>query len=105
MLTQALYLVVFCTRYLNLFWSHPSRSSLDAWNFIFKIVFIASATYIIALMLTFARTRERERAWKLGAACLVGALVLSPFTMLIFDLRRLWSFTNVCCLRARFGLG
>lgn len=30
------------------------------------------------MMKVYARTREREKAWRLGAFCLIGALVLAP---------------------------
>jgi len=36
------------------------------------------------MMRIYARTREREKAWKLGAACLVGSAVLAPIVMFIF---------------------
>lgn len=44
----------------------------------------------------FPRTREREIAWKLGAAILAGSLVLAPFVMLIFESKDYWSFFTVC---------
>jgi len=94
LITQVLYLVVFSTRYLDLFWIDPTESSLAAWNFVFKIVFITSSAYIIALMLKFARTREREKAWKFGAACLGAGLLLAPFTMLIFDPEYRWRLAD-----------
>lgn len=43
----------------------------------------------------FPRTRERELAWKLGAACFFGSLLISPFTMLIFQGKDEWSFFYV----------
>jgi len=36
------------------------------------------------MLRVYARTREREAAWKLGAYCLGGALVLAPLVNLIF---------------------
>ena len=33
----------------------------------------------------YARTREREKAWKFGMYCLLGALVVAPFWYLIFS--------------------
>lgn len=61
-----------------------------------KIIFISSSLYIIYVMMKkFARTRERERSWKFGAACLAGALLLSPFTMMLFEVKEYWSFSEV----------
>lgn len=35
------------------------------------------------MMRVYARTREREKAWKFGAACLAGSAVLAPLSLLI----------------------
>lgn len=43
----------------------------------------------------FPRSRELELAWKMGAGILVGSLILSPFGMLIFISKYIWSFTMV----------
>jgi ER lumen protein retaining receptor len=32
----------------------------------------------------YARTREREKAWKFGMYCLLGSIVVAPFWYLIF---------------------
>ena len=70
-----LYAVVFCLRYLDLFF--PGRSLL--WNTVLKIFYIGSSFYIIAIMMkVYARTREREKAWKFGGYCLAGSVVLGP---------------------------
>jgi ER lumen protein retaining receptor len=45
--SQALYLIVFITRYLDLFWNFTQ----SLYNTTFKILFIASSAYIIYLML------------------------------------------------------
>ncbi|KEY67584.1 hypothetical protein S7711_08257 [Stachybotrys chartarum IBT 7711] len=102
LITQILYALVFCTRYLDLF--HESY----AWNLLFKITYIATSFYILAVMQwVYPRTREREIAWKMGAAILGGALVLSPFVMMIFEsywrfMSWLWVFSiileSVCVL-------
>ncbi|KAH8204996.1 hypothetical protein TruAng_000879 [Truncatella angustata] len=87
MITQVLYTVVFFARYTDIF------SELSDWNLFFKLFYIASSIYIIAIMrYRYARTREREIAWKLGAAVLGGSLLISPFAMLIFDRRNDWAF-------------
>lgn len=78
LITQTLYAAVFCTRYLDLFYNEVAKSTL--WNFVLKIFYILSSLYIIFLMMrVYARTREREKAWKLGAICMGGAVVAAPF--------------------------
>lgn len=46
--SQFLYLTVYVTRYLDLFWTDPTKYW---WNTIFKIIFILTQTYIVYLML------------------------------------------------------
>ena len=88
MITQILYAVVFCSRYTDLF------SETYAWNIFFKIFYILSSLYIIGIMRwQFPRTREREAAWKLGAAALGGSLLVSPLAMFIFESH--WSLFTV----------
>ncbi|CAN8101124.1 unnamed protein product [Discula destructiva] len=87
-ITQILYCVVFLSRYTDVFGANQFL-----YNRIFKLVYIFSSFYTIAVMQwTFPRTRERELAWKLGAACFFGSLLISPFTMLIFQPGAEWSF-------------
>ncbi|RDA95581.1 hypothetical protein CP533_1263 [Ophiocordyceps camponoti-saundersi (nom. inval.)] len=86
-ITQALYALVFCTRYLDIFMEN------SVWNLLFKIFYILSSFYILAVMQwVLPRSRERELSWKLGAAVLGLSLVLSPFMMLMFE--RVWSFRS-----------
>lgn len=47
------------------------------------------------MMRVYARTREKEKAYKLGGICLVGSLLLAPFVMMIFDKKKDWSFAEV----------
>ncbi|KAI9170799.1 LOW QUALITY PROTEIN: ER lumen protein-retaining receptor [Paramyrothecium foliicola] len=85
LITQILYAVVFCTRYLDIFreWS--------GWNLTFKIFYILSSFYILGVMQwIYPRSREREIAWKMGAGILAGCLALSPFVMMIFE--KFWGF-------------
>jgi ER lumen protein retaining receptor len=71
-------MLVFLTRYLDLFWTSPFGRWIYLWNFIFKLFYIASSAYIVFLMTSvFARTREREKAWKFGIYCLAGAVLLA----------------------------
>ena len=86
LITQILYAAVFCTRYLDLFWVSPG---LSVWNFILKNFHIFSSIYIIIIMLrVFPRTREREKAWKLGGICFGAALVAAPIVSLMFSIIR-----------------
>lgn len=92
LLTQLLYVLVFCTRYLDLFWTSPTRSW---WNFFFKNFYIWTSIYIIFIMLrVFARTREREKAWRLGAYALGGTVIATPLVGLIFEGTVIFRFTE-----------
>ncbi|CAK4033685.1 ER lumen -retaining receptor [Lecanosticta acicola] len=83
LLTQLLYILVFGTRYLDLFWVPPWFSW---WNFVLKIFYIASSAYIVFLMMRmFARTREKEYAWKLATWCLGGSVLAAPLVCLLFE--------------------
>ncbi|KAJ6782387.1 hypothetical protein PWT90_08021 [Aphanocladium album] len=87
LITQILYALVFCTRYLDLF--HTAAT----WNVMFKISYILSSFYILGIMQwVFPRSRERELSWKLGAIILGGTAALSPFAMLIFKSKKQWGF-------------
>lgn len=92
LITQVFYIVVFLARYTDLFKeTHP-------WNYFFKIFYFLSSFYTVAIMRwVYPRTRERETAWKMGAAVLAGSLVLAPFTMMIFEPS--WDFWWVSCLK------
>ncbi|KAI6860460.1 hypothetical protein KC338_g6983 [Hortaea werneckii] len=107
LLTQLLYILVFGTRYLDLFWVPPSMSW---WNFVLKIFYITSSAYIVYLMMRrYARTREKEYGWKLATWTLGGSLVSAPFVTLLFEgwagmrfSEILWTFSiileSVCIL-------
>lgn len=43
-------------------------------------------------MRVYARTREREKAWKLGAICLGGAVAAAPF---VTFLAHRWEGTTI----------
>ena len=74
-----LYVVVFITRYFKHFWIQPWGC---LWNIVLSNFYIISSLYIIVLMMrVYARTREREKAWRLGAYCLGVSIILAP----IFD--------------------
>ncbi|OAP64161.1 hypothetical protein AYL99_00133 [Fonsecaea erecta] len=93
LLTQILYIAVFVTRYLDLFWVPPSASW---WNFILKNFYIWSSIYIIILMTrVFARTREREKAWKWGAYATAASMLAAPLVCLTFNGPRRTTFAEV----------
>ena len=100
LITQGLYAIVFCSRYLDLFWSHPLSMP---WNFVLKIFYIGSSFYILALMMrVYARTREREKAWKMGGFCLAGSMVAAPLVLLIFKhWHKKYLFSEVIAVRPR----
>jgi hypothetical protein len=86
LLTQLLYILVFGTRYMDLFWVPPWYSW---WNTLFKLFYIATSAYIVYVMMrVFARTREKEYAWKLATWSLAGSLVSAPLVCMTF---RGWS--------------
>ena len=88
LITQILYAVVFCSRYLDLFGEGSN------WNLFFKIFYILSSFYILGVMQwVYPRSREREIAWKMGAGILTLSLALSPFVMMIFE--KHWGFMAV----------
>lgn len=94
--TQILYALVFCTRYLDLF------STAVVWNVIFKTTYLLTSFYILGVMQwVFPRSRERELSWKLGAIIVGGSAALSPFAMLALTPKIKWSFLGVselCCV-------
>ncbi|KAL6707024.1 hypothetical protein ACN47E_004974 [Coniothyrium glycines] len=105
LITQALYALVFCTRYLDIFTSSATKDVWHTWNFSLKIFYTCSSLYIIFLMTSvYARTREREKAWKLGMYCLLGTLLIAPFWYLVFKkwvignnafFKLLWVFSEI----------
>ncbi|KAF2711898.1 ER lumen protein retaining receptor [Pleomassaria siparia CBS 279.74] len=105
LITQGLYALVFASRYLDIFYTSASADWEHTWNFSLKIFYTLSSLYIIFLMTNvYARTREREKAWKLGMYCLLGSVVMAPFWYLIFRqwvlghstfLKMLWVFSEI----------
>ena len=93
LITQVLYILVFFSRYLDLLWSYPFHSFETLWNFTLKLWYIASSAYIVLLMLkAYARTREREQAWRLGAYSLGGSLVAAPIMVGLIEGK--WGFKH-----------
>lgn len=93
LLTQLLYVLVFGSRYLDLFWVAPS---VNLWNFVLKICYIASSAYIVFIMMRmFARTREKEYGWKLAIWSLVGSTLGAPVVCLLFEGWKRCDFSEV----------
>jgi len=70
-LTQLLYLLVFCLRYLDLFWTFTR----DWYNTTLKIVYILTSIYTLHIMLNrFPRSREGEKEWRVSGWILVIAV-------------------------------
>ena len=88
LLTQILYGVVFVFRYLDLFdpRTYTSGTWHSIWNVSFKLFYLISSSYLVFLMMkVFPRTRERERAWKLGLWSVAGSLILAPISIWLLD--------------------
>lgn len=90
LLTQLLYALVFCARYLDLFWVPPWFSW---WNFFFKLFYISSSIYVVYLMMrVYPRTREKEGAWKITTWTLGACVVSAPLVTLVFNRLSFWRF-------------
>ncbi|KAJ7133197.1 ER lumen protein retaining receptor-domain-containing protein [Mycena epipterygia] len=80
-LTQAMYALVFVTRYLDLV------RFISIYNTIFKVVYILSAFYVLGLMRwIYPRTPESQMAWRaagisLTAACLFAIIFNYHFVL------------------------
>jgi len=105
LITQVLYAAVFLTRYLDIFHVPVGEDWGHVWNFTLKIFYTLSSLYIIFLMTrVYARTREREKAWKFGVYCFLGALILAPIWFGIFHkyilgtnwfIKLTWTFSEI----------
>lgn len=79
---------------MDLFWTpvFVSKNSpladqrfLLAYNFFGKVFYVATSVYVVFLMMrVYARTREREKAWRLGIYCLLVSGVLATPVAAIF---------------------
>lgn len=97
LLTQLLYILVFGSRYLDLFWVAPGY---NLWNFVLKIFYIASSVYIVFIMMRmFARTREKEYGWKLAIWSLVGSTLGAPVVCIVFESWKSCGLSEVCTAR------
>lgn len=83
LLTQALYTLVFFTRYLDLLFTPPF---MQPYNTIFKITYIFSSLYTVYILLrVFPRSRESESQWKLAIYLLAGSAVSAPIFQYFFS--------------------
>ncbi|KAI9782234.1 MAG: endoplasmic reticulum retention protein [Geoglossum umbratile] len=78
--SQALYLIVYVTRYLDIFWTF----SHSLYNSIFKIVFVASSAYIVYLMLNDYKPTHDPNIDTFKVQYLLGgsavlAILITPF--------------------------
>ncbi|KAF7376755.1 Protein-ER retention receptor [Mycena sanguinolenta] len=91
-LTQAMYALVFVTRYLDLF-----SPFVSLYNTVMKILYIASALYVLGVMRwLYPHSRESRTAWQ-ATGIILGSSVIAS---LIFNYRFtvteiLWSFSIV----------
>ncbi|CAI4217341.1 unnamed protein product [Parascedosporium putredinis] len=87
--SQSLYLLVYVTRYLDIFWTK------SAYNLIFKILFISSQGYIIYLMTTTYKPTQDPSTdtfrvqYLLAAAAVLG--IILPYSYSIMEI--LWAFS------------
>ena len=90
--SQFLYLTVYITRYLDLFWTDPTRS---LWNTSFKIIFIGAQLYIIYLMLNdYKPTHDPNQdtfkvEYLVGGAAVLG--ILFPYKYTPSEVRYIFS--------------
>jgi hypothetical protein len=93
LLTQALYCLVFLTRYLDLFLYSPF---FNIYNTLFKITYILTSFYILYLMLrVYPRSRESESQWRLSFYILLFAFFSTPIFQAIFRDKQLpWSWLD-----------
>ncbi|EON69859.1 hypothetical protein W97_09122 [Coniosporium apollinis CBS 100218] len=85
LITQVLYIAVFCARYIDIFWVPAFSEWHHTWNFFGKLFYTLTGCYIVFLMTrVYARTREREKAWKLGVWSTIGSVIGAPVVYLIF---------------------
>jgi len=93
--THLLYLLVFCSRYLDLFFTNPVKSWLTAYNTIMKILFIATSAYTIFLMRkkykqTYSVAHDTFRVQFLIAPAAVLAMIFH-YKLSFFEL--VWAFS------------
>ncbi|MCJ1466644.1 endoplasmic reticulum retention protein [Pseudocyphellaria aurata] len=90
--SQALYLIVYATRYLDIFWTFTTGS---LWNTTLKLVFLASSAYTVYLMLNDYKPTHDPNIDTFKVEYLVGGslvlAVLFPYRYEFTEI--LWSFS------------
>lgn len=105
LITQVLYALVFCSRYLDIFTTSATSDGWHIWNFTLKIFYTLSSFYIIFLMTSvYPRTREREKAWSFSLYILLGSIIITPIWHYLLkywefftyaDMSILWEFSEI----------
>lgn len=93
--TQELYMIVFATRYLDLFVTHPLRSALMFYNTVMKILFLSSSAYIIYLIRAkYKHTYDHVHDTFRHEYAIVGAAVAAlVFHLKLTVLELFWAFS------------
>lgn len=93
--TQILYMIVFSTRYLDLFFTKPWHSTLTFYNTIMKLLFLSSSAYTIYLITTrYKHTYDKVHDTFRIHFLMAGAAVCAIFFHLrltIFEI--IWAFS------------
>jgi ER lumen protein retaining receptor len=86
LISQVLYALVFLSRYLDILHTYPFDNHTTLYLFSAKLFYIGTSLYIVFLMtFVYARTREREKAWKFGMWCLIVAAILAVPVNKVFE--------------------
>jgi len=89
--SQALYLIVYTTRYLDIFWTFTD----SAWNTTFKLLFLASSAYTVYLMINDYKPTHDPNIdtfkvqYLLGGSALLA--ILFPYKYNLTEM--LWAFS------------
>ncbi|KAL8944939.1 MAG: hypothetical protein Q9216_000100 [Gyalolechia sp. 2 TL-2023] len=90
--SQAIYMMVYATRYLDIFWTLTTGS---LWNTTFKILFLASQSYVIYLMLNDYKPTHDPNIDTFKVQYLLGGsavlAILFPYRYQIAEI--LWAFS------------
>ncbi|KIW57930.1 hypothetical protein PV05_02486 [Exophiala xenobiotica] len=89
--SQALYFLVYLTRYLDLFWTFTD----SAWNTIFKIIFLSSSAYTLYVMLNDYKPTHDPNLDTFRVSYLTGSsavlAILFPYKWTLPEM--LWAFS------------
>ncbi|KAL2393495.1 ER lumen protein-retaining receptor [Exophiala dermatitidis] len=89
--SQALYFLVYVTRYLDLFWTFTD----SAWNTIFKLIFLTSSAYTLYVMLNDYKPTHDPNLDTFRVSYLTGGsailAILFPYKYTVSEI--LWAFS------------